>query len=354
MKRAIRLSLKFATKRKKVAIATFLQSYRHAVNFFIDSLWDAKGKLDAKTLRRLAPDKTRLSYKQRNAALKQATEIVSSTKKGAIALKVIPSRPIFRGSAILPKELALLQNGEKSFDFIVRISSLKKYHRIIIPTRKTKVFNKWLAKPLAKLIQGCALSENKLIVWVELPDLPFKKEGKILGIDQGMNNLIVTSDGQFLGPNFKKLRDKINRRKRGSKGKRRAFEERRHFIGQQIKKLPWDDISVLGIEELKGIKYGKGKRGKRFRKARIPWVHRVVSDWLEHRADENRVLVAPVSAKNTSRCCPRCGNVSKKNRMGESFCCVSCGHHDHADFVGATNILARTLLFVGSLASPTP
>ena len=223
MKRAIRLPLQFATAKKKAAIAVFLQSYRHAVNFFIKSLWDKKGKLNAETLVRLPLDKTRLTYAQRKAALKQAIEIVVSTKKSAKELKVLASMPRFTGMAILNSELALIQDGLKSFDLIVRISSLKKNSRIIIPTKKTKVLNNWLSKPLAKLVQGCAISKNNIIVWVDLPDLPLKEEGKVLGIDLGVNKLIASSDGDFLGTEFKKIRNKILRRQPRSKGKKRAF-----------------------------------------------------------------------------------------------------------------------------------
>lgn len=323
------------------------------MNFYIKSLWGTKGKLDAETLKRLPLDKTRLSYKQREAALKQAVSIVASTRKSAKALKVSPRLPVFSGSAILSKSLVLLQAGKKSFDFVARVTSLRNKHRIIIPTKKTAVLNKWLATPLAKLVQGCALSEDKLIMWVELPDLPSKEAGESLGIDQGMNTLIATSAGNLMG-DFKPIREKISRKLPKSKAKRRALEHRRHFIGEQLNKLPWSSLSVLGVEDLKNIKHGKGNLGKRFRKARIPWTVRLVTDWIQHKCEENRVLFVTVDPRNTSRTCPTCGTVSKKNRVGEKFLCVSCSYEEHADVVGAKNVLAKTTRLVGSLASPTP
>jgi IS605 OrfB family transposase len=47
-----------------------------------------------------------------------------------------------------------------------------------------------------------------------------------------------------------------------------------------------------------------------------------------------------VSPKNTSITCPCCGLISKENRHTQSeFLCIECGHTDHADRVGAFNVL---------------
>ncbi|WP_340523612.1 transposase, partial [Cupriavidus necator] len=49
-----------------------------------------------------------------------------------------------------------------------------------------------------------------------------------------------------------------------------------------------------------------------------------------------------VPPQNTSRMCPACGHVSASNRKTQAqFACVACGHEDHADVIGAINILAR-------------
>lgn len=51
-----------------------------------------------------------------------------------------------------------------------------------------------------------------------------------------------------------------------------------------------------------------------------------------------RVIV--VSPKNTSRTCPRCYHISAENRLTQSrFACVQCHYENHADIVGAVNIL---------------
>ena len=49
-----------------------------------------------------------------------------------------------------------------------------------------------------------------------------------------------------------------------------------------------------------------------------------------------------VDPKHTSQRCPQCGHISKANRQSQAeFVCVRCGHQEHADVVGARNILER-------------
>ncbi|MGW4390892.1 zinc ribbon domain-containing protein [Streptomyces sp. NPDC004685] len=49
--------------------------------------------------------------------------------------------------------------------------------------------------------------------------------------------------------------------------------------------------------------------------------------------------------RNTSRRCPACGHIAKENRpTQEQFHCISCGHQEHADTVGALNVLRARLV----------
>ena len=152
---------------------------------------------------------------------------------------------------------------------------------------------------------------------MELPDLKLKETGKVLGVDIGVNKLIADSDGKFYGTNFKKIRDKIKRRKPGSKGKQRSIKERENFINKTINGLPWNTLKVIGIEELKNLKKGKRKgRGKKFRKAMAPWTYRQVTKQIGLKAQENRVHLVAVPSAYTSQTCPSCRVVLKENRKG--------------------------------------
>ena len=211
------------------------------------------------------------------------------------------------------------------------------------------MLRKWLAVPLATLVQGCSTTETGIVLWVELPELPPKEEGDVLAVDIGVNKLVSDSDGNHYGTDFKVVRDKVRRRQPGSKGQGRAQKERTNFINRVLNQLPWGRIRVIGHEALHDMKRGKRKgRSKAFRKAISPWTYRLVLTRIDHKAEENRVRPLSYDPRNTSRECPHCGAVSKDNRKGECFSCQSCGHADDADTVGARNGLARTLAILGS------
>jgi hypothetical protein len=181
LRRACRLSMEFATATKRHEIARLLEAYRGAVNFYVRSLWQDPGALDEETLARLPPERTRLQPMQKDQALHQALAIVSSTRRLAKALGAEPQRPRFTGLAVLCQGVTI-EPGRGSFDLVVRLSTLRPNERITIPTHRTRMLNKWLARPGARLVQGCALSEKALVVWVELPEPQAHESGDVIGV----------------------------------------------------------------------------------------------------------------------------------------------------------------------------
>lgn len=352
MKRAVKLSLKFNTERKKRYISNLIREYRRVVNCYIDNIWNSNtSKLNKKTLTLV--QNTRLSERYKSNALKQALNICISTKKAAKATKKTATKPKFNGNPILDSKFVnIALNTDISFDIVVRLSTLRKGKRINLVTKKTKPLNKWLSKQEAKMLRGCELSEKYITLWIDIPDQE-NKPGDILAVDQGINKLLTDNLGNKYGTEFKTIRDKIVKRKPGSKRRQKAFRERDNYLNRVINQLPWNQISVLGIEDLKNLKKGKKKnRSKNFRKAIAPWTYRQVTTRLQHKCQENRVLLVTVDPKYTSRTCPICNMEHKNNRQGEYFKCIFCGYENDADVVGALNIFDRTCLLLGSLESP--
>ena len=63
---------------------------------------------------------------------------------------------------------------------------------------------------------------------------------------------------------------------------------------------------------------------------------------LDYKTAWSGGMLLAVPAHNTSRTCPCCGHVAKENRKTQArFACLSCGYENHADVVGAINILER-------------
>lgn len=66
---------------------------------------------------------------------------------------------------------------------------------------------------------------------------------------------------------------------------------------------------------------------------------------LAAKAESAGRKVIAVDPHNTSRTCPEYGHTAKENRPAqEKFHCVSCGHQDHADTVGAFDVLRAGLV----------
>lgn len=70
---------------------------------------------------------------------------------------------------------------------------------------------------------------------------------------------------------------------------------------------------------------------------------------LAYKAESAGRVVIPVNPRDTSRACPGCGHVAVENRTTqEKFRCVECSFTQHADVVGAANILRAGLALYGT------
>jgi hypothetical protein len=341
MQRSIKVSLKFATAKKRRRLDHLLRRLRRLTNRFIDHLWERGGDLDAATLNAIPCP--HLGYRQRSDCLKYALEIIASTKESAAALGVFPSKPCLKRSFKFSSLTAAVERGRNSFDYVLKISGVLPGRRLVLPFRSHVRLNHWLSRPGAKLLSGCVLQGDAAVLWIRLPDEPSKTTGDELGVDVGYNKLLADSDGGSYGQRIKELCQKVYRKKPGSHGKRCARKERDDYIRWAVKQLPWGRILVLAVENLKHLKRGKkANRSKQFRKRIAPWSYRQALVRIEQLAQENRVVLHAVNPRNSSRKCSACGSVAKDNRRGEKFRCRSCGYTEDADVNGARNHIACT------------
>ena len=181
-------------------------------------------------------------------------------------------------------------------------------------------------------------------------------DGKMLGIDRGINNLVVSSDNKFYSgkqtkhicQKYKTLRSQLQ--KKGTKSakrhlKRLSGKERRfkadinHQISKQIiNSLNPGDIIVL--ENLKGI------RNKRLRKPQRTminsWNFYQLEQFLTYKAEAKGIKIQYVDPRYTSQRCSKCGFKCRSNRKSQSgFCCKSCGFKLNADLNGSRNIVLK-------------
>ena len=69
------------------------------------------------------------------------------------------------------------------------------------------------------------------------------------------------------------------------------------------------------------------------------WNLGLIHQRIKNKCEINRVNLVFINPKNTSRTCPICNTVDKKNRNKEQFRCVKCGYECNADINASKNIL---------------
>lgn len=213
-----------------------------------------------------------------------------------------------------------------------------------------------MSKGVAKLVQLKFEKQNNELYANVVFDVPFnvtlKQDGLIVGIDRGLTNVAVTSEGIFYSS--KKVRK--NQRKhlflrrtlsaKGTRSTRRLLRaisgrERRfsrdfnHCLSKELATDP--SVKVYVLEDLTNIRRGK-KKGKKFNKALSSWSFCELENFLKYKCEALGVQVVKVDPRYTSQTCSACGHCQKENRSGSNFFCLSCGHKEHADFNAAKNI----------------
>ncbi|HZF39021.1 MAG TPA: transposase [Blastocatellia bacterium] len=185
-----------------------------------------------------------------------------------------------------------------------------------------------------------------------------------IGVDFGVVNLAVDSDGQMhqgddveqtrkhYGKVKRSLQRKATKQKRSGKrplnakrrlkaisGRERRFKANtNHTIAKKIVAKATDTGRGIAIEDLEGIR-NRTRFRKKQRDPMSKWAFAELRGYIEYKAALCGVKVQPVNPRDTSKRCPECNHVSKKNRIRRDvFLCDECGYFDHADIVGAKNI----------------
>jgi len=191
---------------------------------------------------------------------------------------------------------------------------------------------------------------------VEIPDTNDPEDW--LGIDLGICNISTDSDGQvYAGGELNGLRNRHAKLRarlqgKGTKSAKRLLKKRRrkesrfanhtnHCIAKSIVKKAKDTGRGIAMEDLTDIRDRITVR-KRQRRRHSSWAFRDLRNKIEYKAALAGVKIAIVDPRNTSRTCPKCGTIDKRNRPNqETFSCVSCGFSGHADTIAAGNIARR-------------
>jgi putative transposase len=194
-----------------------------------------------------------------------------------------------------------------------------------------------------------------LFVTIDVGDVPPGDPTEYLGIDLGHRNIAATSDGDTfcgaLNANLRKrharLRAKLQQK--GTKSAKRLLRARRlkearfacnlnHRISKEIVRKAFDTGRGIAVENLTGIR-GRTTVRKAQRRAHHSWAFAQLRSFLSYKAELCGVPLVAVDPRNTSRTCPCCGSIDKRNRPHRDlFLCLSCGHAGPSDTIAAVNI----------------
>ena len=184
--------------------------------------------------------------------------------------------------------------------------------------------------------------------------IPEPKGNNAVGVDIGVNNLLVASnDFKVKGKailrkrhRFRELRSSLQskgtksakrRLKRLSGRERRWMDAILHKVSRKfVNSLKEGDIVVM--EKLTGIR-NRARHRKSQNGDFHSWAFRKLQFFIEYKTLEKGVPVTYVDPRNSSKTCPRCGCIDGANRRTQSlFRCAQCGFQHNPDYIASLNL----------------
>ncbi|MCE2679873.1 MAG: transposase [Burkholderiales bacterium] len=195
--------------------------------------------------------------------------------------------------------------------------------------------------------------------------------GGAVGIDMGVARFATLSDGAFISPlNSFKQHESTLRRAQQAMGRKVKFSSnwkkaktrvqkiherianvRRDFLHKHSTAIS-QNHAIVFVEDLQVRNMSKSASGTTSEPGKNvrakSGLNKAILDqgWFEFRRQLDYKLswrggwLIEVPAKNTSRTCLECDHISADNRKRQAlFKCVACGFEEHADLVGANNVL---------------
>jgi putative transposase len=183
--------------------------------------------------------------------------------------------------------------------------------------------------------------------------------GKVIGIDRGLNKIAVTSDNMFFGGGHIRkvsLRYKAIKAKLQSKGTKSAKRHLKRLSGKAnrfktdvnhcVAKTIVNSVergSTLVLERLKEIRK-KAKLRQKQRTELNSWAFAQLEHFIEYKAEVRNIKVEYICPRYTSQRCNKCGHIHRSNRKWQShFKCKQCSFQLNADLNASRNIRDKLL-----------
>ena len=259
---------------------------------------------------------------------------------------------------------------EQNSRLYLKVMNLKTLDRIVIPLAGKSHISGNL-----RLVLDWALNRIEVHYTAEV-DVPSALNGPTIGLDAGLTEVFTDNQGIQYGSVFGETLERQSNRilDKGKKRNRlRALEKKYRLQGKVKKANPIKKFN-LGTQkqrrqqrqsetdlerqintEINAVLDARtpdavvseklnirGKAQSRTMSRRVShWARGMIDQRLEFKASARGSCRKHVNPAYTSQTCPICGFLDKKNRRGDVFQCLNCGHRDDADRIAAHNLLAR-------------
>lgn len=314
-----------------------------------------------KELHKLTYKKLRKKYPEFPSALIQTVRDVASEALRATRLKkCIKTRK--RGSLRLDKRNLRVNLKHRE----ISVSSVEGRIRLNFSSHvQLKKYDDWRPRAATLVFKNGQLFLN-LVVEKKAPKSQQFSNNEVLGIDRGINNILVCSNNQFFNSSrLKAVKGKYQylRKVLQSKGtsaarrklKRIGSRERR-FVSDTnhrlSKAIAESDFKVFALENLRRM--AAKKKGRVFNRKLGNWSFRQFETFLRYKSEALGKIVLNVNPTYTSQTCSRCGHREKSNRKLSRFACKKCKFELHADLNAARNIAKLGRAELGRLSVNQP
>lgn len=357
-------------KLKNDALITLVRDYRILVQAYIDHIWEKgipefdfdvkKNKLELKSFAPKALSEsvqTDFSARAKQAASKQAIQMVKAAtekrrkqlynlsrfmregKNAKYLQSKIDRQPLVKPSASrikveLDSRFVCLNSDASSLKFI-KLTSLKKGLKLLIPYKETSRSKKW-AK-LGRLKSSIRLTEDTVWLIYEIKNA-VKSGSEIVGADQGIITTLTLSNGVSTqkcnhGHDLNSILDTLSRKRRGSKAFKRAEAHRKNYINWSLNQINFKNIKELRLEKVKNL-----RKGRKSSRKLSHWCYTEIKSKLIMLGETEGFSIKEISNEFRSQRCNGCGWVRKANRKGKTFKCDKCEHAQDSDLNAAANL----------------
>ena len=327
-------------------VVATVKAYGKALQFCVNTAWESRIRNNVK-LHHVVYRELRETYKLPAqlavACIKQACGIVKRAK----------SKPVVKRASVgynFPRSASLKGNVLS----IVTLNGRQKF-AIKVPAYFATYFKEW------KLTESLLRIDRKGRAYFafgfskEVAAVSSVSQKRVLGVDLGVNNLAVTSDGGFFHSSkvkqvkrkFKYLRSVLQ-----AKGTRSAKRLLRKLSGREQRFMAWVNHNIsksivstfdggkVVLEDLKGIR--KVNRGKRMNYWVSNWSFFQLQSFIQYKAERVGVEVIRVKPAFTSKLCHKCGLLGI--RKSGCFSCFHCGLSSYSADLNAARNLAHPML----------